>query len=255
MSVSSVIATLDFLDNFLHLLDLTIPLLLAHLTLTSEELIIWLFVAATEAVPEGGVLTVVVVEVQVVHGVASSTVNYRRVGDVLAVVDEDSPDIDEGEEGDVGELLKREDEWEDMVRKGLSIAVQWVESVRGIWSWHDPLVMWLVESLVDQWVVKTAVNQVDPEIGKDDEEWELEPIVPYSWSVGAVVIQHRVAAYFGDEEGSCEDGHDRQSSACLSDFHTHLVLEELGMIEGIFVEDENVREGCEDEVDDKAKDP
>lgn len=56
-----------------------------------------------------------------------------------------------------------------MVRKTLSVAVGGVESVRGEGSRHDPLVMRLVDVLVDAGVVETAVNPVDSRVGEEEE--------------------------------------------------------------------------------------
>ena len=113
--VASIIGAFDFLDNVLHLLDLALPLGSAHLGLAAEELVVGLAVAATETVPEGGELSVVVVEVQVVHGVAGGAVDDGAVGDVFTVVDHDGPHVDEHEESNVGEFLQREEEREDVV--------------------------------------------------------------------------------------------------------------------------------------------
>jgi hypothetical protein len=44
--VTSVIASLDFLDDLLHLLALSFPFLLAHLGLLLEQLLVWLAVAS-----------------------------------------------------------------------------------------------------------------------------------------------------------------------------------------------------------------
>lgn len=142
------------LDHFLlHLFRLSIPLFLAHLRLLVEELHIWLPVASTQSVPERRVLAVVVVEVQVVHRVASGTVDHGTVRNVLSVVDHDRPDIDEGEKRNVGELLQWEDEWEEVVWHTLAVAIKRVEGVAGVWRRHDPLVVWLVQCLVDTRVV------------------------------------------------------------------------------------------------------
>lgn len=46
-----------------------------------------------------------------------------------------------------------------------------------VWGRHDPLVVWLVERLVDCRVVQTPVDPVDAEIGKGDEYWELQVVV------------------------------------------------------------------------------
>ena len=113
--VASIIGAFDFLDNVLHFLDLALPLGCAHLGLAAEELVVGLAVAATKTVPESGELSVVVVEVQVVHGVASGAIDDGAVCDIFTVVDHDSPDVDEHEESNVGELLQREEERENVV--------------------------------------------------------------------------------------------------------------------------------------------
>lgn len=62
--VLAVVLPLDFLDDALHLLALLLPLGLGHLELLAEQLVVGLAVRAAEAVPECGVLAVVVVEVE-----------------------------------------------------------------------------------------------------------------------------------------------------------------------------------------------
>lgn len=123
---------------------MALPLLLAHLRLSAEKLLVGLAVAATQTVPESGKLSVVVVEVQVVHGVAGRTVHDRAVGDVLAIMNEDGPQVDKSEQEDVGKLLQGEDEGEDVVRDTLGPAIERVEGVRGIRARHDPFVVRLV---------------------------------------------------------------------------------------------------------------
>ena len=113
--VASIIGAFDFLDDVLHLLNLALPLGRSHLGFAAEEFVVGLAVAATKTVPESGELSVVVVEVQVVHGVAGGSVDDGAVGDVFTVVDHDGPDVDEHEESNVGELLQREEEREDVV--------------------------------------------------------------------------------------------------------------------------------------------
>lgn len=82
---------------------------------------------------------------------AGGAVDDGAVGHVLAVVDEDGPDVDEDEQGDVGELLEREEEGEDVVGERLGEAVDRVEGVGGEGAGHDPLVVWFVQALVDAW--------------------------------------------------------------------------------------------------------
>jgi hypothetical protein len=73
-----ILAALATLNNRDHLVDgvgLLLPLALAHFEFLLEELVVGLAVAAAETVPQRGELTVVVVEVQVVHGVARCAVD------------------------------------------------------------------------------------------------------------------------------------------------------------------------------------
>ena len=63
------------------------------------------------------------------HGVACGAVYEVGVCDVFAVVDEDGPDVDEDEQGDVGEFLEGEEEWEEVVGDALGEAVEGVECV------------------------------------------------------------------------------------------------------------------------------
>lgn len=113
-----------------------------------------------------------------VHGVACGSVDQGAVGVVLSIVDEDGPDVDEDEKRNVRELLEREQEWKEVVWYGLSKSVEGVESVGCVRGGHDPFVMGLVQSLVYRRVVQTPVNPVNEEVGEQDEEGELECIVP-----------------------------------------------------------------------------
>ena len=97
VSVRAIILALNLFHHLLHLFGLFVPLLLAHLERWLEHGRVGLAIAASEAVPDGGVLAKVVVEVEVVGGVTGSAVNDRVVGNVLAVVDQDCPEVDEQE--------------------------------------------------------------------------------------------------------------------------------------------------------------
>ena len=77
------------------------------------------------------------------------------------LTDQDCPDVDEGEQGDISELLKWEEEGEQMVGYALGKPVQWMKSVTCKGSWHDPFVMALMESLVDQRMMQASVDPVD----------------------------------------------------------------------------------------------
>jgi hypothetical protein len=104
-------------------------------------------------------------------------IDNRGVRDVLAVMDEDGPDLDEEEEGQVREFLQGEDEGEDVVGDRLGPAVDGVECDSRVGSWHDPFVVRFVEGFVEGGVVQTAVDEVDEHVGEEEEEGELEDIV------------------------------------------------------------------------------
>lgn len=78
--------SLNFLHNFLHLLNLLLPLLLAQLRLLMEKLHIRLPITSSQPIPKRRELAVVIVEVQMMHRMACCTVDKGRVGNVFAVV-------------------------------------------------------------------------------------------------------------------------------------------------------------------------
>ncbi|KAB8349513.1 hypothetical protein FH972_023539 [Carpinus fangiana] len=271
----AVVLTLDVLDHQLGLLGLAGPLGGAGLCVAAEELVVGLAVGAAEAVPEGGELAVVVVEVavsaglvivsgvkrarrrglQVMHGVAGGTVDDEVVGGVLAVVDHDGPQVHKGEEADVGELGEGEDEGEDVVGDALGEAVERVEGVAGKGGRHYPLVVGLVQVLVDAWVVQAAVDPVDEEVGEADEEGDLQDVVPQAWAVGGAAVHLRVAAHLEEKGRQSAEGHQREGGKGLLDLQAHLVLEVLGVLEGGLVEDQEIGGGGDGEVEDDGKDP
>ena len=171
---------------------------------------------------------------------ACSTVENRAVGDVFPVVDKDGPDLHEEEESEVGEFLQWEDEGEGVVRHRLQPPVYGVEGHGCVRRGHDPLVMRFVQAFVDEGMVQTAVDEVDAEVGEEEEEWELEVVVVGPWFVGERVVEFGVAPDFGEEEGRGEDGDEGHGVPGLRDLHLYLVFEEFGVLEGGLVEDEDV---------------
>jgi len=187
--------------------------------------------------------------------VAGGAVDGGRLRDELAVVDQDGPDVDEDEQRDVGDLLQREEEGEHVVGDGLREAVERVEGVRGERRRHDPLVVRLVQGLVDGRVVQAAVDQVDEEVGEEEEERELQDVVPEPRPVGGRVVELGVAAALGDEADGGQQGHQGHGAVGLDHLELDLVLEELGVREGVVVEDEVVGGRGDDEVEEDAEEP
>ena len=89
------------------------------------------------------------------------------------LTDENGPEVDEDEQGDVGEFLEWEDVREDVVGYTLGETIQWVKRVAGVRRGHDPFVMGFMQDLVNARVVQAAMDPVDEEIGEGDEEGEL----------------------------------------------------------------------------------
>ena len=109
---------------------------------------------------------------------AGGTVDNWVVGHVLTVVDHNGPEVDEGEQDQVGDLVKRQDHWVDVVGQGLEVTVDWVEGMGGEWSADQPLVVRLVQGLVDTRPVQPSVSQVDTTVGEEDESGVLDQQFP-----------------------------------------------------------------------------
>lgn len=172
--------------------------------------------------------------------VAGRPVDHGVVGDVLPIVNQDGPEIDKQERSDEKKLVHREEHRVYMVRKRLREPIQRVEGVARVRAGHDPSVMRLVETLVDNRMVQTPVDPVDQKIGEHDEEGHLHPVVPASGALGARIVEFGVPAYFEEEHGPRGDGHGRHRGDGLSDLLADLVFEELGVLEGLLIEEEEV---------------
>lgn len=179
---------------------------------------------------------------------AGSSVDNRVVAEVFTVVDENGPEVDEDEEENAHPLLHGEEEWEEVVGQTLHGTVDGVESVAGKGSRHNPLVVRLVQVLVDARVVEVSVNPVDAEVAEDDEGGELEEIPPQAGALLGQVIKLAVTTDLEKEDRGVDDGHDGHRRVGLLDLEPDLVLDVLGMVESALVEDEVVGQRGEDEV-------
>jgi hypothetical protein len=112
-----------------------------------------------------------------------------------------------------------------------------------------------MQVLVDERMVETPVDEVDAEIGKDEEEGELKPIVPGTWTVCEGIVEFGITADFSEEKGCSEERDPRHGVYRLADFLSDLVFEEFGVFEGCLVEDEDIGEGGDYEVDCGAGEP
>lgn len=142
-----------------------------------------------------------------------------------------------------------------MVWQALAPTIKGMESMRRKGTGHDPLMMWLVESLVNPGVMKTPVNPVDTEISEDQEERELQYVVEWERSLIQAVVQFGVTTNLECEEWDHQSGGKRHRGQCLVYLHSDLIFEEAWVREGRLVEHEDIAETGEYYVDDETKDP
>lgn len=143
---------IDIFNELLHLCDLSFETFLI-LQSWIEQFVLWPTVRSADSVPKGCKLSIVVVEVQVMHSVACSTIDDWVVRHVVSVMDHHSPAVNKGKQAQIRNLVQWHQQWVNVVGQGLNIAVHGVECVRSKWCAHKPLVVGLMKSLVDGWVV------------------------------------------------------------------------------------------------------
>ena len=61
---------------------------------------------------------------------------------------------------------------------------------------HNPLVVRLMKALVNERVVEVAMDPVDAEVGKEQEDRELSDCVPQSWTLIDGIVKLAVATNF-----------------------------------------------------------
>ena len=119
---------------------------------------------------------------------AGRPIDNRIIRHVLAVMDQNRPEIHKQEGADKGHLVHGEEKRISVIRERLRKAIHGVEGVARVRRRHDPLVVRLVQVAVDERVMQPAVDPVDEEIGKDDEEDDLGPVVPPSGALLGRVV-------------------------------------------------------------------
>ena len=202
----------------------------------------WGTVASTEPVATSKVLSIVAGEEKVVERVVRRTVDdllERRVADHVRVVDENRPQVDKDKQPNADHAVKREDEGEDVVWKRLGVSVKRVEGVRGERRWDKPLVVGLVNVLVQPRMVLESVDPVNGGIGKHEEEWYRKNGVPET-VVRDVAVQLAVSSHFEHEPGHGHQVEGEESTERAFDLKSDLVLEETRMLHHLLVEDKVV---------------
>lgn len=192
---------------------------------------------ASQSVPKGGVLAVVVVEVEMVNRMASGTIDNRIMSKILTVVDHNCPDVNETEETKVNNLLQREYEREHVIRQALDITVDRVERVRGERCGNNPLVVRLVQILVHPRMMQATVCEIDKGIGEEQEQRKLEQEVSPATVALHRPEQLRVALCLSNKPRNSKQGHDGNGSHGLVDFHANLIFQVFRVLEILVIID------------------
>ncbi len=110
--------------------------------------------------------------------------------------------------------------------------------------------MRLVKSLVDHRVMQATMDPVDAEIGEENEEGELNDVVPRKRCFRRQIVQLGVTTYLSQHARCGEEGHERHGFVCLCDLHADLVLEVFWVLRRSLIKDEDIRESGAEEVKD-----
>ncbi len=121
--IHSIVPILHLVNDMLHLLALLLPCARVHFQLLVKELRVRPSVAAAQPVPQGSVLSVIVVEVEMVDRMTGSRVDECIIRQVLSIVNQNGPDIDKDKKPDIGELLQREEKDKEVVGNGLGESI------------------------------------------------------------------------------------------------------------------------------------
>jgi len=112
--------------------------------------------------------------------------------------------------------------------------------MRGKRRGHNPLVVRLMQVLINQWMVQTSVDEVNQGVGEDEEAGELQELVPQAWAVGGCIIQLRVSTDLEEPEDGRKQSHAGERRNRLLDLHGYLILQILRVSLGALIEYEPV---------------
>ena len=99
------------------------------------------------------------------------------------------------------------------------------------------------------------MDEIDEEVGEEEEEGELEVVVQWEGCVGWCVVKLAVASDLCCETYHRQDCHTRHGGHGLFDLQLYLIFEIFWMLECGFVKDEDVGQRRENEVQKHSKDP
>jgi len=158
------------------------------------------------------------------QGMASRAIDNRAVSHIFPIMDHDSPEINKGKKSNVSKFVEREQKGVKMIRNPLCISVQRMKSMTCKRGWHDPFMMRLMNILIDLWMVQSAMNPINQEIGEEHEERELSIVVPDAGTFGRGIVYLGVAVHFKCEDRGCHDGHNGKRFIGLDHFEPDLIF-------------------------------
>mmetsp|Transcript_21602 Transcript_21602/g.53776 ORF Transcript_21602/g.53776 Transcript_21602/m.53776 type:complete len:216 (+) Transcript_21602:505-1152(+) len=176
-------------------------------------------------------------------------VGHREV----AVMDGDGPHVDCDKHAHPQHLVHREDEDGDVVGKALDEPVEWVEGVRGKGAGDLPLVVRLVDVLVEHGQMKPAVEPVDEAVSEHEEGEDGEDEVGQP-EVAHVIVQARVSLELPDGDDRHQQRHLRDRAERQLQLERHLPGDPLLVLHPLLVEEEVEVEGGWDQVHQRAAD-
>lgn len=135
-------------------------------------------------------------------------VDNATVHRILPIMNHDRPNIHKNKQPHVRKLLQWKHKRKNMVWHALREPIKRMESMAGERRRHHPFVVRLVHLLVYLGMMQAAVYPVDERVGEQEEEWELQNVVPATGPRGGGVVDFRVAADFGDEGNDGQDAHE-----------------------------------------------
>ena len=134
-----------------------------------------------------------------------------------------------------------------LVGKGLDISIKRVESQSSPGSRHNPLVVRLVDVLVDAGVVLDAMNPVDADVVENHIQSSRSE-QPWPAVVANVGVKQALATDFSEEPRQSQDVDEGNGSHGGLDFLLNLVLQESRVVFKATVENKVVRKRAENEV-------
>jgi len=105
----------------------------------------WFSMSSAPSVPEGKILSIVVIEIAVMDCVMIGSIDDGTHVKSFSIMDRYRPYTDEDEKSQIQEFVEGEYEGEHVVWERLEESISGMESISGIWCWDNPSVVGFVD--------------------------------------------------------------------------------------------------------------